>query len=219
MSSSVTQVPGSPPGTRLPRRSWKDPRLLAGVVLVVTSVTAVVVTVRTADDTTQVWAVRADVVAGTELTPEDVTAVPVRMPGLGPYVATSVPVAGSEVVRDLAAGELLTDAAVREPDEPRDARVVTVPVLRNQMPADLAAGDRVDVYLVERDGGGQPAGPPEQVLAAVLITSVADDGGAFGGTSLEVGVALSVPATDVPAVVDAQARGTLTLVDVPVGST
>lgn len=219
MTVTVTRVPESPAGTRLPRRSWRDPRLVLGVVLVLLSMAAVVVVVRASDDRVTVWAAHDDVVAGSTIDGDDVVAVRVQLPDLVPYVPASTPLApGTTVVRDVAAGELLTDVALRDPTELRDVRVVTLPVLRNQMPSDLAAGDRVDVYVVERDGGGAPAGPPEQVLAAVSVASVDTDGGAFGGTSLEVGVALAVPDEEVPVLVAAQAKGTLTLVDVPVGS-
>lgn len=219
MTVTQTRVAGSPAGARLPRRSWRDPRLVLGVALVITSVVAVVVTVRASDDRVAVWAAHDDLVAGTTLDADDLVAVPVQVPDLGPYMSAAVPVApGAEVVRDVGAGELLTDVALRDPSELRDVRVVTLPVLRNQMPADLIAGDRVDVYLVERDGAGEPAGPPHEVLAAVSVASVDDDSGAFGGASLEVGVALAVPHDDVTELVAAQARGTLTLVDVPLGS-
>lgn len=218
MTTTSTRVPDSPAGARLPRRSWRDPRLVLGLVLVVGSAVAVAAAVRASDDTVQVWAVGADVVAGTTLEPEHLVAVAVQVPSVDAYVPASASVLGAEAVRDLAAGELLTDVALRRPGEPRDLRVVTVPVLRTQMPAALAAGDRVDVYLVVRGSGGQPEGPPRRVLSGAAVDSVDGDGGAFGGTSLEVGVALAVPGSDVPAVVDAQARGALTLVDVPVGS-
>ena len=56
------------------------------------------------------------------------------------------------------------------------------------------------------------------VLRNAIVSSVDGDSGAFGGTSLEVGVALSLPQDQVPKVLDAQARGTLTLVDVPVAT-
>ena len=36
-AASAPAVPQSPPGTRSPRRQWRDPRLLTGVVLVVAS--------------------------------------------------------------------------------------------------------------------------------------------------------------------------------------
>lgn len=219
MTLTQSRVPDSPAGARLPRRSWRDPRLIVGVALVVMSIVAVMVTVRVSDDRVAVWAAHDDMVAGTTLDAEDLVAVRVQVPDLDPYLMASVPVApGAVVVRDVGAGELLTDAALRGPNEPRDVRVVTLPVLRNQMPADLAAGDRVDVYLVERDTAGGPTGPPQEVLAAVLVDSVDDDTGAFGGASLEVGVALAVPDGDVAQLVAAQARGTLTLVDVPLGS-
>jgi hypothetical protein len=219
MTVTATRVPESPAGARLPRRSWRDPRLVLGVVLVLLSMGAVVVVVRASDDRVSVWAARDDVVAGSTFEGDEVVAVRVQLPDLGPYVSASTPLEpGTTAARDVAAGELLTDVALHGPAEPRDVRVVTLPVLRNQMPSDLAAGDRVDVYVVERDGGGAPAAPPEQVLAAVSVASVDADGGAFGGTSLEVGVALAVPDDEVPVLVAAQAKGTVTLVDVPVGS-
>lgn len=219
MTLTQTRVPDSPAGARLPRRSWRDPRLVLGVALVVVSIVAVVVTVRLSDDRVWVWAAHDDLMAGTTLDADDLVAVPVQVADLDPYLTASAPVTpGAVVVRDVGAGELLTDVALREPGEPGDVRVVTLPVLRNQMPADLTAGDRVDVYLVERDGAGEPAGAPQEVLAAVSVASVDDDSGAFGGTSLEVGVALAVPDGDVAGLVAAQARGTLTLVDVPLGS-
>lgn len=219
MTVTATRPPESPVGLRASRRSWRDPRLVLGLALILVSVVAVMVTVRLSDDSVAVWAVRDDVVAGTVITPEHLVAVPVRVPDLTPYVLASSPLPmGVEAGRDFAAGELLTEVALRSPDDPQDVRVVTLPVLRNQMPAELGAGDRVDVYVVERDTGGEPAGPPRLVLPGVAVASVDAEGGAFGGTSLEVGVALSVPDDDVAALVAAQARGTLTLVDVPVGS-
>ena len=82
----------------------------------------------------------------------------------------------------------------------------------------LDVGRRVDVYVVERGVSGEPDGPPQLVLRNAIVSSVDGDSGAFGGTSLEVGVALSLPQEQVPKVLDAQASGTLTLVDVPVAT-
>ena len=62
----------------------------------------------------------------------------------------------------------------------------------------------------------KPDGAPELVLRNAIVAGVDDDSGTFGGTSLEIGVALSLPDEQVAKVLDAQARGTLTLVDVPV---
>jgi hypothetical protein len=175
--------------------------------------------IRASDDTVPVWSVRQDVPAGSALTTGDLTVVHVRIPAASPYLSATDPVPeGAVAARDFAAGELLTAIGIDDGGDVDSARVVTMPVLRNQMPAELDVGDRVDVYVVERGAAGEPDGPPRLVMRSAVVADVDEDGGSFGGTSLETGVALSVSADEVASLVDAQARGTVTLVDVPVGS-
>jgi hypothetical protein len=217
--ASAPAVPQSPPGTRSPRRQWRDPRLITGVVLVAASALGMLWVIGASDDTVPVWSVRQDVPAGSALTTGDLAVVHVRIPAASPYLSGTDPVPeGAVAARDFAAGELLTAIGIDDGGAVDSARVVTMPVLRNQMPADLDVGDRVDVYVVERGSAGEPDGPPRLVMRSAIVADVEDDGGAFGGTSLETGVALSVSADEVAPLVDAQARGTVTLVDVPVGS-
>jgi hypothetical protein len=171
------------------------------------------------DDTIAVWSVSDDIPSGSPVTEDEVRVVRVQLPDIGPYLLADSAIPEDMVaVRDFAAGELLTLVGLDRAGDPNGVRVVTLPVLRNQMPADLAVGDRVDVYVVERGSAGEPEETPRLVLARAVVADVDNDSGAFGGTSLETGVALSVPEEEVASVVDAQARGTLTLVDVPVGS-
>jgi hypothetical protein len=188
------------------------------MVLVVASLLGVLALVNVSDDTVSVWAVRSDIVAGAEVTESQLTATSVHMPDLDPYLTTSDVIApGLVATHDFASGELLTKAGVAPADEAGRQRIVTLPVLRNQMPAALKVGDRVDVYVVERGADGEPAAAPRLVLRSAIVTGVDDDSGAFGGSSLDVGVALSVDSAQVADVVAAQAHGTVTLVDVPVG--
>lgn len=217
--SGVPVLPPSPAGSRLPRRRWRDPRLLMGALLVVTSVIAMALVIGASDNTIAVWSVSDDLPSGSPVTAEDVQAVRVQLPNISPYLVADSDIPQDMIAaRDFAAGELLTLAGLTQAADPDGVRVVTLPVLRNQMPADLAVGDRVDVYVVERGADGEPDGAPRLVIGSAAIADVDNDSGAFGGTSLETGVALSVPEDEVAAVVDAQARGTVTLVDVPVGS-
>jgi hypothetical protein len=216
---AVPAAPPSPRGIRSPRRRWRDPRLLTGVLLVMASALGMAWVMGASDDTVPVWSVQQDVPAGGALTIGDLTVVSVQLPAASPYLSATEPVPeGAVAARDFAAGELLTAVGIDAPGAQNSERVVTMPVLRNQMPADLGVGDRVDVYVVERGSAGEPDGPPRLVMRSAIVDDVDDDGGAFGGTSLEAGVALSVSADEVAALVGAQARGTVTLVDVPVGS-
>ncbi|HUV48071.1 MAG TPA: hypothetical protein VMX11_03760 [Actinomycetes bacterium] len=213
------QVRDSPPGIRLARRRWRDPRLVAGVLLVGASVTGMAWVIGASDDTVEVWSVSDDLPAGSPVETGSLTKVRIDVPDSVVYVSTDTAIAsGAVATRDFAAGELLTLLGVDDSGTSESLRIVTLPVLRHQMPADLSVGDRVDVYLVERSASGEPQARPELVLASAIVSDVDDNGGAFGGTSLETGVALSVPQGEVATVVDAQARGTVTLVDVPVGS-
>jgi hypothetical protein len=190
-----------------------------GVVLVVVAALGMAWVIGASDRTVPVWAVQEDVPRGSPLSTGDITVVRVRLPAASPYMSADDPVPeGATAARDFAAGELLTVTGIQEAAATDSARVVTMPVLRNQMPADLDVGDRVDVYVVARGSSGEPDGQPRLVLPSAIVADVDDDGGAFGGSSLETGVALSVSADDVAALVAAQARGTVTLVDVPVGS-
>lgn len=211
-------MPASPAGVRVERQRWRDPRLIAGVLLVLVSAVGITWAVNAADDRVAVWVVDADIPAGAPVLSEQLRAVEVQVPELDAYWAASEALQDELVTQqDFAAGELLTRAGVTSADQ-QDLRHVTLPVLRHQMPADLGVGRRVDVYVVERGVSGEPDGAPRLVLRNAIVASVDGGSGAFGGTSLEVGVALSVPSEDVAEVLDAQARGTLTLVDVPVSS-
>lgn len=215
-TSSPLKVPKSPPGVRDSQRRWRDPRLIVGVVLVVLSGLATTLVVSAADQRVRLWAVQDDVPAGSALTNGDLQVVEAHVPQLDPYWPADEPIPTEAIAdHDFVAGELVTRDGVRPP-EAVEVREVTLPVLRNQMPADLTVGDRVDVYVVEREQSGQPVGAPQLVLGSAIIAGVDDESGAFGSSSLEVGVALSVPDAQVPKVLDAQARGALTLVDVPV---
>ena len=73
-------VPDSSVGAaRLKRPSWRDPRLLVGVLLVLVSIAGVVFLVGSADRTTEVYAARDGIAVGERLTPENVVRAKVRL--------------------------------------------------------------------------------------------------------------------------------------------
>ena len=69
--SLTTAVPASAP--RLKKPSWKDPRLLLGIMLVLASTAGVVALVGSADQTTEVFVVDEDIPVGTPVSAEDST--------------------------------------------------------------------------------------------------------------------------------------------------
>jgi hypothetical protein len=207
----------SPEAARAAVPHWGHGRLWTGMVLVVVSVVGVVLVLGAADGRSRVWALRTDLAAGSTLSADDLAVVAVRLPDAATYVPEQRDVVGSVLTRDVSAGELVPSGAVAGASAvPR--RLVTVPVDRYHLPADLTRGERVDVYLVSRGPTGEPAGEPVLVLEAASVAGVEDDGARFGGSSLETGVVLTVDPQQVPALVSAAARGSLTLVRLPGGA-
>ncbi len=218
VKASTTTLPASPRARRLAQARWSDPRMLFGVVLVVGSLVGVSWVVAAADNTVEVWAVRTNIAQGTTVTADDVKLVNVRLTSLAPYLRRDESPVGAVVMRGFTSGELVTAAGVARPGDAPEQRLITLPVERHHMPIDLQRGEQVDVYLVERALSGEPEGEPRLVLEAATVADVDDGDARFGGTSLELGIALAVLPADVESLVAAEARGTITLVRVPVAS-
>lgn len=134
---------------RLRTPSWRDPRLLVGLVLVLLSVVGVAGLLRAADTTEPVLVARHALTPGQTVTSDDLAVAHVRIVGAGrPYLPASRSLAGLVVVRAVAAGELVPSAAVGRADQ-IDLRPVTVPVEPTVAPS-LPRGAVVDVWVAAR---------------------------------------------------------------------
>ena len=140
-----------PTAARLQRPSWRDVRLVVGVVLVLLAVTLGAVVVAAADDTTPVYAVTAGLVPGQVVTQQDVRRVDVRLGAdLGAYVAADHDL-GADVfaLREVRSGELLPASALGTRAEVR-VKPVTMPVDGSSVRT-LVTGSIVDVWVNARD--------------------------------------------------------------------
>src|SRR2546430_17020903 len=94
------QMPESPPASRFRRPSWLDLRLVSGMLLVLVSVLVGARVLASADQSVQVWAVRADLAAGTTLSAGDVLTVRGQLHDpAGSYPPASAPPPGRPVLR------------------------------------------------------------------------------------------------------------------------
>lgn len=188
-TSTLQRLP-APAAVRLRRPSWRDPRLLVGVLLVATAVAVGAAAVGAADDRRPYYVAVRTLTPGDPVGPDDVRVVQARLTdGEQPYLSAAQELPGAVVaVRPVSAGELISRDAVGPSRE-----VTTQPVgigVQGALPQGLVEGARVDVWIADPDP--QRAGgfvEPQRVVDGAVVAEVAQDTGALGtggGTTVQV---------------------------------
>ncbi|WP_028279448.1 hypothetical protein [Arthrobacter sp. H5] len=190
-----------PTAPRLRRPSWRDPRLLIGLLLVLASVAGIIALVESIDRTTDVYAAREDLPVGSEITAEDFMIVPVR---LGDLQDTYQPARegipeNAVVLRLINGGELVPSNAIGGADllgrKPVGLNVT------DPLPQETSAGDRVDVWISPK-GEGTSFLEPQLLLEAAEISEYSPDEGTLGG-SLSTRVYVLVDDEKLPGLLEA----------------
>lgn len=215
VGSTATRTPVNDPAAlptpvagRLQRPSWRDGRLLAGVLLVVLAMIAGALTLRHFDDSVTVLQASRTLEPGDQLRTGDVVAVGVRLQTPGRYL-TAVPTdARGQVLREVRAGELIPSSAVGDASS-LSVRTIAVPVSQTSA-ATLQRGAVVDVWVSARKAettGATSYDPPIRLLEGVPVSGVpAGDSGLGGGVG-DAAVQLLIPQTDVPRLLGAMNGG------------
>jgi len=208
------------PARRLAAPSWRDPRLLVGLVLVLASVLLGARAVAAAGRTTEVFAAATTLGVGGSVTPEQLRVVRVHVDAAtaAAYVpADRPPPTGAVVLRALAPGELLPRSALGRTAD-LTSRPVTLP-LPAEPPQGVATGSQVDVWVTTPVVPGADATavatPPRLLVEAA---EVADVRGLTSGLAARRGsdVQVLVPLGALPDVLQALADGLVVdLVPVP----
>lgn len=187
--STTTDLP-APAAARLRAPSWRDPRLLVGVLLVLGSVVLGARAVASADETRPYYAATRALVPGDRVGVDDVRVVDVRLQDASAAYLTAEAALepGTVATRTVGAGELLPLAALGEGGDV-GLQPVGVPV-EGAPPAGLVAGAVVDVWVAQPDP--ERAGSftePQRLVQGATVAEVSDSGSALGsggGTTVQV---------------------------------
>jgi hypothetical protein len=155
-----------------------------GVLLVAITALAGAKLLSSADDTTAIWAADKDIPAGTKLTGDDLTSVRVRFTSkeeANQYVAADADLRGLVAVRAIGAGEFVPrQAALSQADN--DRTELPLSVQTGRLPADTAAGDQVDVWVVPKAGNGQDQ-PARRLWDKIRVVQIDSVKGVAGGSA------------------------------------
>lgn len=202
---------------RLRKPSWRDSRLLAGVLLVLASTALGSVVVARADDRVPMYAAKGALVPGDRLSADNVVRVDVQLGSGGARylsAATALP-SDAFAVREVRPGELIAVSAIGGRSE---VAVQPVTLMADATSAlALVRGSVVDVYVDEpKPGTTQEMAGAEQVLTSVSVAGAPETAGGFGATSDQVAVRVVVPKDSVRTIIDHIDKGSrITLVPVP----
>ena len=191
-------------GARLKKPSWKDPRLLVGILLVLASVAGVVSLVGAADQTTEAYAAREPIAVGETLTADKLHRVKVRLGEVEQRYLTpeSGLDAGLVAVQRIGKDQLLPRESVGQLDG-LDRKPVAVTV-EESLPAQAVAGSRVDVWVAlpdARNGFSEPT----LLLSGAEIAQITAGSTALGSSRSTV-VMVLVPDAQMPKLLGAQAN-------------
>jgi hypothetical protein len=191
-------------GARLKRPSWKDPRLLVGVLLVLASVIGVISLVGSADKTTDVYAARDSIAVGEKLSQENVVLAKVRLGETEEHYLTlesGLP-EGLVAVQRVGKNQLIPRDSLGKVDA-LDRKPVTV-TIEESLPDQAVAGTRVDVWVAlpdARNGFSEP----KLLLPGAEIAQVTPGSTALG-SSRNTEVMVLVVDNQMPALLGAQAN-------------
>jgi len=189
---------------RLKRPSWKDPRLLAGVLLVLASVAGVVFLVGSADRTTEVYAARDGIAVGEKLTSENVVRAKVRLGGTEAQYITAESGLPENVVavQRIGKDQLVPRASLGAVDE-LDRKPVAL-TIGEPLPAQAVAGARVDVWVAQPDARNGFS-EPKLLLPGAEIAEVTAGSTSLGASRNTVLMVL-VEDSQMPGLLGAQAN-------------
>jgi len=189
---------------RLKRPSWKDPRLLVGVLLVLASVAGVISLVGSADRTTEVYAARDAIAVGEALTQDNVVRAKVRLGDTEQHYFTvegGLP-EDAVAVQRIGKDQLVPRESLGTADA-LDRKPVAVTV-EQVLPNQAVAGTRVDVWVALPDTKNGYS-EPKLLLPNAEIAQVTSGSTALGSSRSTVLMVL-VSDSQMPGLLGAQAN-------------
>jgi len=147
-------------GARLKKPSWKDPRLLVGILLVLASVVGVVSLVAAADQTTEAYAASEPIAVGEKPAADKLHLVKVRLGDVEQryFTPESGLPGGLVAVQRIGKDQLLPRESFGQLDA-LDRKPVAI-TIDEALPPQAVAGSRVDVWVAlpdTRNGFSEPA--------------------------------------------------------------
>lgn len=199
----------TPAAHRLQRPSWRDSRLVVGVLLVLVATIGGAAALRHYDHSVEVLQASHPLVPGEQITASDVHAVKVRIDKAGgTYWRADAPMPKGEVLREVRGGELVPRSAVGKSDKVQ-VKAVALPVEATQS-TNLIKGSVVDIWISAKQQskvGQESYDAPTRIIDRAKVARVPSAGSGFSVASDSGAVHVLVPDDKVADVLAAVHQG------------
>lgn len=197
-----------PAAGRLQRPSWRDARLVSGLVMVLLAMLGGAAALAHFDSTVEMLQATRTLVPGEQLSSGDVKAVKVRMEGrhAGYLKADGLP--KGQLVRAVQAGELVPTTAVGDAATLRQ-KTIALPASTGQS-AILLAGSVVDLYVSAKQTsttGATDFQDPKLLISKVFVARISQAASGLGAGNSDNSIQVQIPESQVPAVLAAINKG------------
>jgi len=180
-------------------------RLFASCAIVI-SIIAALSLAGISQSSTPVWIASHPLAPGSVLSRSDITHAHASLGPLAKnYYTGDAKIIGNVVTRQIGGGELIPLNAIAQVGTVSDFRQLPIGIARSDLPGDLTAGDRVDLYAIPRD----PGKLPELVANNIRIQGVDLKSRDLGGA---ITVLFLVHEREVMAIVDSLTSGRIVVV-------
>lgn len=211
--------PRPAPAVRLGTASWRNGRLVLGVLLVLVAVLGGALVLQRAQHLTPVYVATRDLPSGTRLAPGDLAVRGVRFADeqLRAYLhpAAGQPYVGQVLVGPVRKGLYVPAAAVSGRRGAARLVKLAIKVEQGDLAQGLRPGDHVAVIAAYTDGVQK--GTARVLLPVAEVDQVVKDTAALGGDGRETGVQVWAPGDRAVAVAAAETTARILVLAVPAG--
>ena len=162
-----------PTAQRLSKPSWRDSRLVIGVLLIAAATLGGAAFVNKLDDSVEVYRARTSLVPGQQLTRADVTTVRIRLDDVRRgYLPADRALPTGRVLREVRGGELVPASAVGSPAKV-GVKAVAIEI-DPSLASTLTRGSVVDVWVSAKkdQAGSAKYDPPVRMVQRAVVSRV-----------------------------------------------
>lgn len=188
-----------------PHKSNQQTRTMVSIALFAAALVSSIAITTIGNRTHTYWIASHGITPGTIISKLDIAQVEVNLGSAsGQYLTSLQNPVGSIALNQIHEGSLLPSADLTTETQVMNREIVPLRILTTDIPADISAGELVNIYWIPEKSGVMELPQPEVVLRSVYLRSIDRKGSGFGS---EISVTISLNSDQVLPLLASTASG------------